>query len=373
MKPRVVIFRSTPIAPEPRVEKVAAVLSADYQVHVVGWDRTGNLPVRQEQNGFSLERFSLAAPFGSGMKNLGRLLRWQLFLFGWVLRHGKGVQVIHACDFDTIFPALLAKMLFGSRVVYDIFDFYADHIRNTPGWVKQIIRGLDHMVIRQVDAVILVDESRRAQLKGVPVRRLEVIYNSPMNMPAAPDVVNVSADLRLAYVGLLVVERGLDLVLDILRQHPNWHLDLAGFGGDEAQIRARLAGMPNVTWHGQVPYEQALALSQAADVLFATYDPAVPNHRYSSPNKIFEAMLLGKPIVVARGTNMDQIVEANRCGLVVTYGEPAALEAALERLAQDPQLRADLGRNARRAYDFRYSWDKMGDKLVALYASLFHH
>ena len=388
MKPRVVIFRSTPIAPEPRVEKIAAVLAGSYQVYIVGWDRTGKLPIKQETGSFSLERYSHPAAFGSGMRNLGRLLQWQLFLIGWVIRNGKGIRIIHACDFDTVLPALLAKLIFCCRVVYDIFDFYADHVRNTPWWIKSLIRQADRAAVRLSDAVILVDESRRVQLKGIRISQLEVIYNTPLDVPTAkafpvdaptqalgltlpPEQEQAQPiSLRLAYVGLLQVERGLLIVLEVLQKHPNWHLDLAGFGGDESLILEHLAQSTNVTWHGQVPYEIALALNLAADVLFATYDPSIENHRYASPNKVFEAMMLGKPVVVARDTNMDRLIEANRCGLVVPFGESGALEAAFERLALDVQLRGELGRNARLAYDSRYSWDKMGEKLLQLYASL---
>jgi glycosyltransferase involved in cell wall biosynthesis len=135
-----------------------------------------------------------------------------------------------------------------------------------------------------------------------------------------------------------------------LRDTRNWNLDLAGFGGDQDQILAAATRLPNVQWHGRIPYDQALELSRTADVLFATYDPSIPNHRYSSPNKVFEAMMLGKPIIVARNTNMDRMIEQADCGMVVEYGDVAGLEAALVRLCKDEGLHKRLARNARLAY-----------------------
>src|SRR5574341_443556 len=159
-------------------------------------------------------------------------------------------------------------------------------------------------------------------------------------------------------------------MLDVLRRHPDWTFDLAGFGGDQERILASAAGLANVNWHGRVPYERALQLSAAADALFATYDPAIPNHRYASPNKLFEAMMLGKPVIVCAHTNMDRIVADADCGLVLPYGDIPALEAALRRLASDAALRRRLGENARRAYEESYSWARMQTRLEALYASL---
>ena len=145
---------------------------------------------------------------------------------------------------------------------------------------------------------------------------------------------------------------------------------MAGFGGDEKAIHAACAKLQNVKWHGRISYDKALELSAQADVLFATYDPSIPNHRYSSPNKLFEAMMLGKPIIVARNTNMDIIVSKHNCGIIVEYGDEKELEEALLKLANDLELRKKLGANARKAYETNYSWDIMKSRLVELYSQV---
>ncbi len=365
----VLFLRSNPIAPDPRVEKEArALAAAGYTVRALGWDRTAALPACELRDGWDVLRLPIRAEYGQGMANLPALLRWQRELWRWLAAHREEYDLLHACDFDTILPALLAKFLFRKRVIYDIFDFYAEHLRRTPGWIKAIIRRLDLWSASLADALILVDEARRAQVRAARPRRLEVIYNSPeeIPLPAPPP----PGPFRLAYIGLLQVERGLFEVIEVMRRHPEWRLDLAGFGGDEAALLEAARPLPNVAWHGRIPYEQALRLSAAADALFATYDPAIPNHRYSSPNKIFEAMLLGKPLVVARGTNVDNIVEQHDCGLVVEYGRVEALDSAFARLAADPGLRRWLGGNARRAYETVYGWERMRERLLALYAAV---
>jgi glycosyltransferase involved in cell wall biosynthesis len=371
MSSRVLICRSNPVAPDPRVEKIARSLArVGYQVSVLGWDRSGELPARSQQDGITLLRLPIVAEFGSGLANLPNLLRWQWGLMRWLVRHRKAYDIIHACDFDTILPALASQTLFSKKVIYDIFDFYADHLRATPELFKKAIRFVDLRAIGRADALILADESRREQIHGARPRYSTIIYNSPEEVTiqqAGGRHSESGCSLRLAYVGLLQVERGLFEMMALLERHPEWCLDLAGFGGDEARIRAQAERMPNVHWHGRVPYQEALELSRAADVLFATYDPAIPNHRFSSPNKIFEAMMLGKPVLVAQDTNMDRIVQQVECGLVVQYGDEAALESALTQLAQDDTLRKRLGRNARQAYETHYSWQKMQSRLEQLY------
>jgi len=372
--PRVLVLRSNPIAPDPRVEKIARALHRfGFSVTALGWDRSAQLPEIEAADGFTIIRMPIHANFGSGLANLPNLLRWQWRLFTWLAKHHAEFDIIHACDFDTILPALWCKRRWGQIVVYDIFDFYADHLRRTPFWIKNWIRMMDLKSINRTDALILVDDARIAQIDGARPKKMIVVYNSPEDVSQKELPIfspSPAGELRLVYVGLLQVERGLFEMLNIVGRHPNWHLDLAGFGGDEGTIAEKANGMPNVTYHGRVSYPAALTLSQAADVLFATYDPAIPNHRYSSPNKIFEAMMLGKPIIVAYNTNMDHIISTTRAGLVVPYGDEAALENALTKLANDPSLRQQFGQQARTAYEQMYSWQVMESRLQELYGEL---
>jgi glycosyltransferase involved in cell wall biosynthesis len=374
MKPRVLIIRSNSVAPDPRVEKIARSLTrASYPLTVLGWDRTGQLEREDTSQGFRILRLPIRAGYGKGLENFPQLLRWQWGLSAWLASHHREYDILHACDFDTVLPALAAKRLWGKKLVYDIFDFYADHLRRTPELLKWAIRRVDLGAINRADAVILVDDARRDQITGSHPEFSEVIYNSPddtrLSFLQKKDPQDKSS-FRLAYVGLLQVERGLLEVLSVLQRHPDWHLDLAGFGGDEKRILSLARKMPNVTWHGRVSYQQALELSQSADVLFATYDPAIPNHRYSSPNKLFESMMLGLPLVVARHTHMDCLVEKAECGIIIDYGNTTALEEAFRSLAENPLLRQQLGTNARRAYEECYSWQIMETRLLSLYQQL---
>lgn len=376
MSPHRVLFcRSNPIAPDPRVEKEARALhEAGYAVSAVGWDRSATLPTQESKDGIQIHRLPIRARFGAGLANLPALLRWQAGLLTWLIRYRQTYDLIHACDFDTILPALFVKHLFGKKVIYDIFDFYADHLRRTPQAIKSLIRALDYRAIAAADAVILVDDARREQISGAHPKHLAIIYNAPEDLGDAiqpeESAYPPNTQFRLAYIGLLQIERGLLEMLSVLERHPQWGLVIAGFGGDEESIAAKSRSLPNVRFLGRVDYAHALRLSRAADALFATYDPTIPNHRYSSPNKVFESMMLGKPVIVCQDTNMDQIIQQARCGLVVPYGDIPALESALTQLASDITLRQQLGQNGRNAYETQYGWHIMQQRLLEVYQSI---
>lgn len=372
MTTSVVFLRSNPVAPDSRVEKQASALErAGHKVRIVGWDRSGSLSRHEQLGGIIIERLRLRATFGAGLRNLPHLLWWQVRLGIWLWNRRREYEIIHACDFDTIIPALLAKWFLGKRVIYDIFDFYADMSRRTPQFLRRVIRAVDLWIIGKVDAVILVDESRIEQIAGARPKRVEYIYNTPDRMPSCDRVDRAGYDLYVVYVGILQLERGLMEILQVMRRHPEWSLDLAGFGGDEREIEAVACSLDNARFHGRVPYETTLSLSVQADVLFATYDPVVPNHRYSSANKLFEAMMLGKPIVVARDTSMDKIVEKYEIGFVVNYGDTRQLEEALAEVARwSLKKKRHFAQHSRSVYLEHFSWSKMELRLLRLYADL---
>lgn len=98
----------------------------------------------------------------------------------------------------------------------------------------------------------------------------------------------------------------------------------------------------------------------------AIYDPTVPNHYYAAPNKFYESLALGKPLIMARNTGMASVVAQNGLGEVIDYNE-ASLNQALDRLIADKSGFPELAQRAKTLYREQYSWPKMEDKIVKLY------
>lgn len=80
--------------------------------------------------------------------------------------------------------------------------------------------------------------------------------------------------------------------------------------------------------------------------------------------------MLGKAILVARDTNVDKVVNAFECGTVVDYNDIHDIESGLVSLAVDKAAREEMGRNARKAYESDFSWDKMEKRIRNLYSGM---
>ncbi len=80
--------------------------------------------------------------------------------------------------------------------------------------------------------------------------------------------------------------------------------------------------------------------------------------------------MCAKPIIVSDESRMADIVREENCGLVVPYGDEDALREAVVTLRDDPALRTALGTHGRRAYEKRYSWNLMTERLLTVYREL---
>ena len=78
-----------------------------------------------------------------------------------------------------------------------------------------------------------------------------------------------------------------------------------------------------------VPHEIIMKYTLMADLLFILYDPAIPNNKFASPNKLFEAMRCNKPVLINDQSSMTNIVLRENCGIIVSYGNINQIKEAI--------------------------------------------
>jgi len=361
---------------DPAVNKVAKTLSENgFDVKLLVWDRQNTLK-GEKGDGYTLCKFGFKAPYDK-LAVAFYLPIWWTYEFFFLLK--DKCDVIHACDLDTLMPAILARCVKRVHLCYTIYDFYANNLPDGRfQLVRRLIRSLVAWVERRgigfTEILFLVDESRYEEVRGARINRLAYIYNSP------PDYFDASrtkkprrdsAELTLFYAGVINRSRGLQFMARAVQDLDGVRLTLAGPVHDEAFLKNSVLTSEKIQYLGWLPsYEDVIKETVEADILFRLSDPRIPKTKYESPNKLFEAMMCGKPIIVSDASSMADIVRKENCGLVVPYGNVAAIKEALLKLKNNPELRQELGHNGRRAYEDRYSWRIMERRLLDSYQQL---
>jgi glycosyltransferase involved in cell wall biosynthesis len=300
---------------------------------------------------------------GRGWGKVLQLLIYQFAIARWLLTNSKKYDVIHVFDLDAGLPVMFVARLKKMKYVYHIADFYVAS-RPVPPRLQGFVRRLEYRVIGQAYATIVCNEERKEQIEGSKPKKLVVIHNTPA-LEVKVEYEPNHGQLMLGYVGILSASRFIRTAVDVLKDYPDLRLSLAGMGSLEGYIDKVSNEHNNIHFFGMIDYESALELYAKCDLMFALYDPAIPNHRYSAPNKVYEAMLLGKPIIVAEGTGVDKLVQRHEMGFVIEYSRDGFVRV-LETIRQDPSCLKKLGENAKQAGKF-YSWGVMKQRLAELY------
>lgn len=363
----ILLIRSRAI--DPGIYKIAnALAEGGYHVSLLLWDRGEHIDLNSATK-YKIFKFNLKAPHDTISLILYLPFWW---IYETIFLLSKPFTVIHTCDFDTILPALLIKKIRKCNLCYTIFDFYADNLPfNTPNIIKNFIAYLEKKSIEFTDLLFLVDEARYKQIEGSKIRSLVYIYNSPPDLYHSFRIQNKDDGgiITIFYAGVLHSTRGLTDIVYAIKDLEDIHLIIAGTG-PEYLVLQNLQKVLQIQFDllGWIPYEKVIKYSLNADILFAFYNPVIPNNRYASPNKLFEAMMCKKPIIVNDGTTMADIVRKDNCGSIVPYGDVEAIKYAILTLKNAPTLRKHLGENGRRAYETKYNWKIMKERLLKAYS-----
>ena len=356
---KVILIRSRAI--DPSVLKIAGTLAKNgYKVKVLLWRRAKEKPVELGV-GYNVSCFNMKAPYDK-ISVVFYLPFWWLYELFYLL--SNPADIVHACDLDTLIPAILVKKIKRFKLCYTIFDFYADNLPNFLSVLRKPVAQIEKMLIGCCEAVFIVDPARYKQIKGAKIKRLFVLYNSPPDLIGHSGVCKqlkpkMTSGLTIFYAGLIHRSRGLFNLLKAVKGVDGVTLIVAGTGPDIGIFLKLINKSSKVKYIGFVSYEEVIKRTLEADVVIALYDPSVPNNRYASPNKLFEAMMCSKPIIVNREIAAAKIVEKEKCGLAIYYDKADSIKRAILLLMNDPYLRLRLGENGRKAYEKRYSWEMM--------------
>lgn len=363
---QVVIIRSNSVDPDPPVEKRAKWLAEQgYSVIIYAWDREKKAKKNERKENIILFRFGPKAGFGEKSKNIINIIIWQFEILMRLLQNIKNIDVIHSVDFDTIVPSYVIARIFGKKIIYDVLDSYA-HSRSMNSLFGRLINTVESFFARNSDGLILVDESRKVQIKGRLPDNYAIIYNTPEEIIFRDPQSIIKKSI--SYVGILQEGRMIMEMIEVIKKRPEWIFNIAGFGPLTSTIENISAEFRNIKFYGKVPYAEGLEISAQNIVMAAIYDPAIPNHRLASPNKFFEALMLGKILIVAENTSIDKIVKEHNLGFVINYFDLGSFEKVLvkiEKLEENELKNYSL--RAKKLYNEKFNSSKQKENLIKLY------
>lgn len=373
-----------------------SLTAAGHNVTIICWARTitnettSSEPAQDEYEGINIKRvFSPISPIGS---SLIVRVNQHLSAMRAIAKEIKATEsdALHFHDFNTLFTLRYLKNN-DLPVIYDSHEDFINMLDDVlPGYLLWFARRKERKLIKKVDWAITISEPVAESLREYGAKKTVLVMNcrdlddydnaSKKNVKELKAKLAPGSEVITLYIGSIGNDRDLKTLVEVFKlaendskyskKLQNVKLVAGGFGHLEARFRDCVASLKNAEWTGFVPGEKLIEHNLASDIMVVLFNPARPSQGRTLPNKLFEAMAAGKPIIVCRGTEGARIVEEEECGLSVTYGDKKSLADAIVRLAGDPALREKLGKKGYAAAKNTYNWRSQEARLLEIYNSI---
>jgi glycosyltransferase involved in cell wall biosynthesis len=312
-------------------------------------------------------------------KRLGRFLRSFLMYF----RISKKCSVYHFHDPDLIFCGAILKMT-GKTVIYDVHENYVDSISEKPylsGFMQKLLsflyRSAENLFCRQYDMIIAATPSIKSFYDTRGFQNVRIIYNYPYQQELISKHPSERSKRRntFIYVGGITRIRGItNLVnaLELANARESIDLVLGGpiFPGSYQKELERLSGWKYVEYLGPLSRSRMAQEFNEAMCGICLFLP-LKNHVEAMPNKIFEYMSAGLPVLCSNFDLWEKLVVQNKVGYVCDPEDINSIAETLVNIARLDQEELDLkGRTGIELIQTKYCWENEEKKLLELYQKL---
>lgn len=281
-------------------------------------------------------------------------------------------------------PVGLILQALKAPVIYDVHEETGKSLQ-TREWIPVSIRPpvgkifdhIDRFASRFLAGVISATPAISRHFNGMS-RRHSLVQNFPhaneLSVPCSRDP-HGNRPKQFAFVGKITAVRGIREMVDateiVSKQHSTARLSLAGSfsgAGLQSEVENR-PGWRKLDFKGWCNRRQVSEMLSHARAGLVVFHPA-PNHIQAQPNKLFEYMSAGIPVIASDFPLWREIIEGVGCGLLVDPKDPTAIAEAMTWILNHPTKAEEMGERGRDAVQDRLNWEKEKQSLLMLYTDI---
>jgi len=337
MKKLVILAVTNDLSGDQRIHKVAmSLIKFGYQPFLVGRRLPHSMPVSRPYGCRRFRLFFNRGPLFYIAYNI-RLLLYLLFV---------KADIFLANDLDTLPAIFLAGKIRRKKIVYDSHEYFTEvpELVNRPR-IKRTWEFIEGLIFPRLNSVYTVNSSIAkiySTKYGIPVKVVR-------NMPSARQHGSVPGTLPagftdrpvIIYQGAVNVGRGLEEMIHALPLMPDYHLLIVGDGDIKVQLEDLVRRMDladRVFFTGRMPFDQLSWYTRQATLGMSLEQDIGLNYHYALPNKLFDYMQAGLPVIASNLPEIRQVVENVGFGVIIDRFDPEYLSQTIQSMLYNPEL-----------------------------------
>lgn len=348
-----------------RIGKMCRSLSRiGHDVHFVGWDRRPETHKEVDLGGARAHLLTATTRFGRASR--AGMARF----FGHIVRTLSQLRpdVVQCVNEDNGLLVLPFRGVLYDRLVCDVFDALADRHSSRSRATRLLLRGASTAVRSGADRLIATDQARFERF-GRYRRKTVVIENVPEDPGEDLSRRWPTGPIRICVAGSLNVRRGIRQILQVADRVDDLRIESAGWLYDEF-ANGEFANHPAVTFHGIVTARRSLEIAAECDAILVFYVPGTVNNLYASPNKVHDALSVGRPVIISREVRIADGIEEAGLGWACGWDDVDRLTAIVEGLRDQRAALKEHAPQLRRRFLEGPNWARMEERLGQLYREI---
>ncbi|MCR9171464.1 MAG: glycosyltransferase [bacterium] len=334
-----------------RVHKVCTFLHENgYEVLLVGRKRRSSVALNPRD--YQTKRMRLLFEKGAAFYAF-----FNLRLFFFLL--SKKCDLLVSNDLDTLLANHMAKKFKRNcRLVYDSHEYFTEvpELVNRPS-VQRIWLGIEKWIFPQLEAVYTVNESIAKIYSDLYGKEIKVVRNisqrwQPENVKSKQELdIPENVPLIILQGAGINVDRGAEEAVEAM-QEVDAVLMIVGDGDVVAQLKERVKELQlesKVRFYGRRPYLEMMQFTYHADLGLTLDKDTNPNYKFSLPNKVFDYMHAGTPVVATNIIEVANVIKTHDIGVVLETITPKTLAQALTEIINDPERLKRMKSNCAKA------------------------
>jgi len=359
---------SNPFTHDPRVENEAkSLIKQGHNVTVLAWDRKKQNLKNEKRNEIDIVRVFNTQFMNILPYDILKLYFWEKEGYKEALKlHEKNpFDLVHCHNLDTLSIGVKLKKKLGITLIYDAHEIWGYMVaKDLPKVCSDHFLKKEKKIINDSDRIITVNEPLKNYFKDFTKKEITIVMNCKHLLGRKYEPVK-NKQFTLIYIGMLNKSRFLLELVEVVEEIPDVRLIIGGIGKENyvEELKEKCKKLDNVDFIGPVPSDKVVPMTKKSDAIVCIFDPYNKNNQVGLPNKIFEAAVCGRPMIITKGLYYEKIVvDEGDFGISVNFSKED-LKNGIMKLKEDKELQIKLGQNALKQAIEKYNWEKQEEKI----------